>query len=88
MLKRLLPRLPLAFWGLCAMPGLVNQLVKVQQCRDADGCVGGGSLQSLIKQLLRPDPDRRLGSLAGGAGDIKAHPFFAGMDWEALLRRE
>jgi hypothetical protein len=41
--------------------------------------------QDLIKQLLRQDPERRLGNLAGGAADIKVHPFFAGVDWDALL---
>lgn len=33
-------------------------------------------------QLLCKDPDMRLG--AKGADDIKAHPFFAGVDWEAV----
>ena len=41
--------------------------------------------QDLIKQLLQQDPERRLGNLAGSAADVKAHPFFANVDWDALL---
>ena len=44
-----------------------------------------GELQDLIRQLLRPEPERRLGNLAGGAADVMAHPFFADVDWDALL---
>ena len=38
-------------------------------------------------RLLAPDPAARLGSSAGGAQDVKDHPFFQGLDWDALLRR-
>lgn len=37
-----------------------------------------------MAQLLIRDPERRLGSIAG-AEDIKAHPFFKGINW-ALIR--
>ncbi|KAA0151681.1 hypothetical protein FNF29_04367 [Cafeteria roenbergensis] len=37
----------------------------------------------LLRRLLHKDPLRRLGSVGGAAG-IRAHPFFAGVDWEAL----
>jgi serum/glucocorticoid-regulated kinase 2 len=43
----------------------------------------------LIAQLLTRDPTRRLGN-APGDGDVeavKAHPFFRGLDWEALFHR-
>lgn len=39
---------------------------------------------SLIRGLLTKDPRRRLGS-ARGAAEIKAHPFFDGVNW-ALIR--
>ena len=39
-------------------------------------------------QLLQRDPDNRLGSGPQGAAEIKQHPFFGDVDWEALLRRE
>jgi hypothetical protein len=38
-------------------------------------------------QLLEKDPSKRLGT-KGGAAEIKAHPFFKGMDWARILRRE
>lgn len=41
---------------------------------------------SLIKGLLDRDPDQRLG--AQGAEEIKQHPFFQDMDWEALVQME
>ena len=44
--------------------------------------------QSLIAGLLTRDPLRRLGSGPGGAAEIKRHPFFRGLDWAALLRRQ
>ncbi|KAL8130090.1 hypothetical protein V2J09_019245 [Rumex salicifolius] len=43
-----------------------------------------GSAKDLISQLLVKDPDRRLGTRMG-AGPIKRHPFFQGVNW-ALLR--
>ncbi|XP_074386402.1 microtubule-associated serine/threonine-protein kinase 1 isoform X1 [Zonotrichia albicollis] len=42
--------------------------------------------QHLISCLLQPDPLRRLG--AGGAQEVKAHGFFATLDWTGLLRQK
>ncbi|KAH7278449.1 hypothetical protein KP509_38G041700 [Ceratopteris richardii] len=42
-----------------------------------------GSLADLISQLLVKDPEQRLGSRAR-AEEIKAHPFFCGLRWDAL----
>ena len=42
------------------------------------------ALQDLVAALLEREEGRRLGSV-GGAEAVKAHPFFAGVDW-ALLR--
>ncbi|KAH6765050.1 Protein kinase superfamily protein [Perilla frutescens var. frutescens] len=38
--------------------------------------------QDLIDRLLVHDPNERLG--AGGASEVKAHSFFAGVDWDNL----
>lgn len=38
----------------------------------------------LIYKLLQVNPERRLGSGKKGAADIKAHRWFAQMDWDAL----
>ena len=43
--------------------------------------------RDLIGRLLERKPARRIGMLQGRAGDIKAHPWFAGFDWEALAAR-
>ncbi len=33
------------------------------------------------------DRSRRLGNISGGAAKVKAHPFFAGVDWDAVIQR-
>jgi len=43
--------------------------------------------RDLIKRLLAQDRTRRLGSLKGGAADIKAHKWFKGVDFDALVQR-
>jgi protein kinase X len=43
--------------------------------------------RDLISGLLTADLSRRLGNLKGGAKDIRAHPWFKGFDWEALVNR-
>ncbi|RLM84920.1 putative protein kinase superfamily protein [Panicum miliaceum] len=40
-------------------------------------------LTDLITRLLEKDPSRRLG-FAGGADEVRAHPFFAGVAWDLL----
>ncbi|KAI9220893.1 kinase-like domain-containing protein [Blastocladiella britannica] len=45
--------------------------------------------QSLLVGLVDRDPERRIGGnptgrMPGGAAEIKAHPFFATIDWKAL----
>eukprot|EP00854_Cymbomonas_tetramitiformis_P013461 gene13461-15908_t len=45
------------------------------QCRD------------LIKKLCVINPAKRLGMLKGGVSDIKKHPWFKGIDFEALEKR-
>jgi hypothetical protein len=49
--------------------------------------IGWFGWQDLIRRLLVQNPDKRLGTLAGGASDIKRHSFFRGLDWDALIRR-
>lgn len=41
--------------------------------------------KSLLSQLLQKDPSLRLGR--HGALEVKSHPFFASIDWNALLAR-
>ena len=48
------------------------------------------SLQAcnLITKLLDRNPLTRLGSGPSDAEEIKSHPFFAGLDWDALLHKK
>jgi serine/threonine protein kinase/CRP-like cAMP-binding protein len=47
----------------------------------------GEAERSIVQALLQPKIADRLGYLSGGAEDIKAHPFFAGVRFEALVNR-
>ena len=42
----------------------------------------------LISKLLQKDPTRRLGHSRQDAEQIKSHPFFKGIDWEKLQKKE
>ncbi|KAI0385756.1 protein kinase [Hypomontagnella monticulosa] len=42
--------------------------------------------RDIITKLLDRRPEQRLGA-DGGASEIKAHPFFDGVDWDNLLQR-
>lgn len=44
--------------------------------------------RDLIKAFLIPDRTKRLGNMNGGPDDILDHPWFRGVDWDALERRE
>ena len=44
--------------------------------------------RSLIEGLCDKDPECRLGSGEDGAEMIKRHPFFKGIDWDALLAKK
>ncbi|XP_031108100.1 serine/threonine-protein kinase AtPK2/AtPK19-like isoform X2 [Ipomoea triloba] len=43
---------------------------------------------SLLKGLLQKDPSKRLGSGAGGGGEIKGHKWFRFINWKKLEARE
>lgn len=44
--------------------------------------------KELIKAFLVPDRSKRLGNMIGGTQDVLDHPWFRGVDWDALERRE
>ncbi|GAA6030574.1 hypothetical protein JCM8097_006215 [Rhodosporidiobolus ruineniae] len=44
--------------------------------------------KDLIRRLLTADLSKRLGNLKGGAQDVKNHPWFEGVDWAAVERKE
>lgn len=43
--------------------------------------------QDIIKSFCTIDRSRRLGNISGGAGRVKAHPFFNGVNWDDMLSR-
>ena len=44
--------------------------------------------RDLIRAFLNPDRTKRLGNMIGGPQDVLDHPWFRGVDWDALERRE
>ena len=44
--------------------------------------------KELVKAFLHPDRTKRLGNLIGGSQDVLEHPWFRGVDWDALERKE
>lgn len=44
--------------------------------------------KDITKAFLHPDRSKRLGNLIGGPQDVLDHPWFRGVDWDALERRE
>jgi len=45
--------------------------------------------QDLVRRLLVADVTQRLGGTrGGGAEEVMAHPWFAGLDWAALQRKQ
>lgn len=44
--------------------------------------------KDLIRRLLTADLTQRLGNLKNGARDVMNHPWFEGVDWAAVERKE
>lgn len=44
--------------------------------------------RDLIRRLLSSNLSKRLGNLKGGVKDIMEHPWFEGVDWDMVRRRE
>ena len=58
---------------------IAKDLIKVRCARRA---------RLIDQRLLTADLSRRLGNLRGGVADIKRHPWFEGVSWGAVARRE
>ncbi|PWN36134.1 camp-dependent protein kinase catalytic subunit [Meira miltonrushii] len=43
--------------------------------------------RDLIQSFLKRDVTKRLGNLSGGVNDVIRHPWFEGVDWQALLAK-
>jgi len=46
------------------------------------------NLKDLLQKLFQKDPQQRLGSGLKGVEEIKSHPWFSSIDWDALYRKE
>jgi serine/threonine protein kinase len=44
--------------------------------------------KTIIRDLLQPSPNKRLGVIKGGAKSIKKHAWFKSFDWDALLNHK
>jgi len=44
--------------------------------------------KSLLEGLFKKEPEKRLGGGVNDAEDIKKHPWFEGVNWDAYLRKE
>lgn len=44
--------------------------------------------RDIIGGLCNVDVSKRLGNVKGGAGAVKAHPWFKTIDWDALYHRK
>ncbi|KAI0403533.1 kinase-like domain-containing protein [Xylaria palmicola] len=44
--------------------------------------------QDIIRSFCTVDRSKRLGNISGGASQVKAHPFFHGVDWEMLYSQK
>ena len=63
------------------LDAIMDRPIAWPQDRDAD-------LVNLIQRLLQSNPTKRLGATRNDADDIKRHPWFAGIDWDALYARK
>lgn len=44
--------------------------------------------RDIISGLCTVDVAKRLGNISGGASTVKAHPWFKGIDWDAVYYRK
>ncbi len=45
-------------------------------------------LKDLFSKIFVADPDKRLGGGPGGAREIMNHPWFAGINWNKMLKKQ
>jgi len=66
---------------------LVAKLTNADLTYDIPEFVGAHA-RDLLEKLLVVDAAKRLGSGDAGAWEVRGHPFFDGLDWEAVLRKD
>lgn len=83
----------LIFEMLCGFPPFYNEdHVKIYEGILAGKIVFPSSMDSnakdIIKSLISFDISKRLGNLKNGVADIKKHPWFKGVDWTKLAKKQ
>lgn len=73
--------------GIVDQMGLFKNIVKCRM-EFPEGDFMSEESKDLIKRMLVVRPEDRLGSFAAADKDIKEHPFFKDIDWEALQNLE
>jgi len=61
---------------------------KIMACRVKYPNGFNKNARSLIDAILKQRPSQRLGVVQGGASKVKAHPWFKGFKWDALIARK
>lgn len=72
------------FWDSKSVKGIYENIVN---CRIKYPRGMNPDAQDLLTRLITPDLSHRLGNIYGGAGDLKAHPWFSEVNWETLEKR-
>ena len=69
------------------MGSLVQLITRGKVSFDAEMC--SKTLETMLRKFLVVDADSRLGSTKTGSGNtVREDPFFASMDWDALMLKE
>lgn len=64
----------------------LHALIKKEELRFPSDIEASAQMVDLISRLLTKNPKERLGSRS--KDEIKSHPFFAGINWEDVLRKK
>lgn len=78
---------------LCGMPPYYSTNKEVLYSNIKNGALKlpasmSDNAKDLIVQLLNRNPITRLGAGPTGAEEIKEHPFFKGLDWNAVIQKK
>jgi len=75
------------FEGLAPMHTYSKIVRGIEEVNNFPAACKEGGVESLIRQSLLKDPEKRLAMKKGGSQNIKTHTWYAGFDWDALNQR-
>lgn len=76
-----------SFLSRMASPDKLVKMSTSKMAKESASKHASPEFRSLMAGLLEPDPKKRLGGGGGDVEEIKSHPFFAGLDWDKVLRK-